>query len=74
MLILFINFKCSVKSQIIKRQRRRLNFNKDILNINNFNVINLNKSTDEDFMFKSRSKEIELILKEIDNANAYVIV
>ena len=73
-LILFINFKCNVESQIIKRQRRRLNLNKNMLNINNFDVINLNKDIDENFIFELRSKEVESILKEIDDANVYVIV
>ena len=45
-----------------------------MLNINNFDVINLNKNIDENFIFESKSKEIELILKEIDDADIYVIV
>ena len=72
--ILFINFKCSVESQIIKRQRRRLNFNKNMLNINNFDVINLNRNIDENLIFESKSKKVESILKEINDANVYVII
>ena len=73
-LILFINFKCGVESQIIKQQHWRLNLNKNILNINNINVINLKKRIDENFIFESKSKKVELTLKKIDDENAYVIV
>ena len=45
-----------------------------MLNINNFDVINLNRDIDENFIFKSRSKEIDLILKEINDADVYIIV
>ena len=45
-----------------------------MLNINDFNVINLNKNTNENFIFESKLKKVELILKEIDNANVYIIV
>ena len=72
--ILFINFKCNVESQIIKRQRRHLNLNKNMLNINNFDVINLNKSINENLIFESKSKEVESTLKKINDANAYVII
>ena len=45
-----------------------------MLNINNFDVINLNRDTDESFIFESKLKKVELILKKIDDANAYIIV
>ena len=72
--ILFINFKCNVESQIIKWQRRRLNFNKNMLNINNFDVINLNRDIDENLIFKSKLKKVESILKKINDADVYIIV
>ena len=40
-----------------------------MLNIYNFNIINLNKDNDENFLFKSKSKNVELILKKINDAN-----
>ena len=45
-----------------------------MLNIDNFNAIDLNKNADENFIFKSKSKKIELILKKIDRADVYEII
>ena len=45
-----------------------------MLNIDNFDATDLNKNADENLIFKSRSKEVESILKEIDRADAYEII
>ena len=45
-----------------------------MLNIDNFDVINLNRNVDEDLIFKSKSKKVESILKKIDRANVYEII
>ena len=72
--ILFTNSKCSAESQIIKRQRRRLNLNKDMLDINNFDATSLNRGTGEGPIFESRPGEVEPALEETNDADAYVIV
>ena len=45
-----------------------------MLNINNFDITDLNRNADEDLIFKLKLKEVKLILKEIDRANAYEII
>ena len=71
---MFINFRCNIESKIIKRQRRRLNLNKKILNIDNFDATDLNRNVDENLISKSKTKKIELILKKIDRADVYEII
>ena len=45
-----------------------------MLNIDNFNATDLNRNADENFIFKSKSKEVQSTLKEIDRADVYEII
>ena len=45
-----------------------------MLNIDNFDATDLNKNVNENLIFKSKLKEVELILKEIDRADVYEII
>ena len=45
-----------------------------MLSIDNFNATDLNRNVDKDFIFKSKSKEVELTSKEINRANVYKII
>ena len=45
-----------------------------MLNIDNFDATDLNRNINENFIFESKSKEIESILKEIDRADVYEII